>query len=161
MIGIHQPNDKRKRRRIMKVSQVVSSLTTLQAIKFTKAQSCRMIRVRIGASRTRPQNRDIDGIEWFPTRSKPPTRETVLDIDDTVEGQLYLKFAVEDTGRGLSPQEKTRLFNRFSQANPRTHIEYGGSGLGLFISRELTERQGGEIGLKSVIGEGSGFFRRN
>ena len=113
----------------------------------------------IGASKTRPENGDMDGIEWFPTRSESPHRAASSGIDKTNEGRVYLKFAVQDTGRGLSLQEKTRLFNRFSQANPRTHIEYGGSGLGLFISRELTERQGGEIGLRSVDGEGSELLR--
>ena len=41
------------------------------------------------------------------------------------------------------------------QANPRTHVKYGGSGLGLFISRELTELHGGEIGLYSEAEKGS------
>lgn len=89
---------------------------------------------------------------------------------------VYLYFAVQDTGRGLDEDEKTRLFHRFSQASPRTHVsivilnlkthpdglpltlekvQYGGSGLGLFISRELTELQGGEIGVASVAGVGS------
>jgi signal transduction histidine kinase len=69
--------------------------------------------------------------------------------------QVYLYFSVKDTGRGLSEDEKTRLFHRFSQASPRTHVQYGGSGLGLFISRELTELQGGEIGVASTEGAGS------
>lgn len=66
-------------------------------------------------------------------------------------------FSVEDTGCGISPDEKAVLFNRFSQGSRRTHVRYGGSGLGLFISRELTELQGGEIGVVSQTGVGSTF----
>lgn len=51
----------------------------------------------------------------------------------------------------------TLLFRRFSQASPRTHVQYGGSGLGLFISRELTELQGGQVGVASKAGVGSTF----
>ena len=71
--------------------------------------------------------------------------------------EIFLEFAVQDTGRGLTPEEKKLLFQRFSQASPRTHVQYGGSGLGLFISRELTELQGGEIGVSSEAGKGSTF----
>lgn len=71
--------------------------------------------------------------------------------------ELFIEFAVRDTGRGLTPEEKKLLFQRFSQASPRTHVTYGGSGLGLFISRELTELQGGEIGVSSEAGKGSTF----
>lgn len=71
--------------------------------------------------------------------------------------EIFLEFAVRDTGRGLTPEEKKLLFQRFSQASPRTHVQYGGSGLGLFISRELTELQGGEIGVSSEAGIGSTF----
>jgi CheY-like chemotaxis protein len=53
--------------------------------------------------------------------------------------------------------EMTLLFRRFSQASPRTHVQYGGSGLGLFISRELTELQGGQVGVASKAGVGSTF----
>jgi hypothetical protein len=84
-------------------------------------------------------------------------------IDQTLgsdwgEGEeIYLEFAVQDTGRGLTPEELKVLFQRFQQASPRTHVQYGGSGLGLFISRELTELQGGEIGVSSEAGKGSTF----
>lgn len=64
---------------------------------------------------------------------------------------------VKDSGCGLNPEEKKKLFNRFAQASPRTHVQYGGSGLGLFISRQLTELQGGEIGVASESGVGSTF----
>ena len=70
---------------------------------------------------------------------------------------LYLKFIVEDTGRGLTSEEQQRLFSRFAQGSTRTHVKYGGSGLGLFISRELAELQGGEIGFSSTPGIGSTF----
>ena len=130
-------------------------LTIVQAIKFTKSEPYRKITVTIGASSVRPRNEDIDHIEWFPTRNDSPRRLNRLGQDWTEEDPIFLTFAVQDTGKGLSHEEKSRLFHRFSQANPRTHIEYGGSGLGLFISRELTERHGGEIGVKSVPGEGS------
>jgi CheY-like chemotaxis protein len=70
---------------------------------------------------------------------------------------VYIHFAVQDTGKGLTEAEMKLLFQRFSQASPRTHITYGGSGLGLFISRELVELQGGEIGVSSESGKGSTF----
>jgi CheY-like chemotaxis protein len=79
-------------------------------------------------------------------------------VEDWKRGStLYLQFSVADTGRGLSDEEKSNLFARFSQASPRTHIHYGGSGLGLFISRRLTELQGGSIGLASTLNQGSTF----
>lgn len=71
--------------------------------------------------------------------------------------QLYLSFAVHDTGRGMSEDEMRTLFQRFSQASPRTHTQYGGSGLGLFIAKLLTQLQGGQIGVTSTPGRGSTF----
>lgn len=71
--------------------------------------------------------------------------------------QLCLQFQVQDTGRGLTREEKKRLFMRFSQATPRTHAQYGGSGLGLYISRQLAELHGGQIGVGSEAGVGSTF----
>jgi hypothetical protein len=78
--------------------------------------------------------------------------------DEFGDGEIvFLEFSVDDTGRGLTIDEKKILFRRFSQA-PKTHVNYGGSGLGLFISRELVELQGGQIGVASAgKHEGSSF----
>jgi CheY-like chemotaxis protein len=70
---------------------------------------------------------------------------------------LYLHIDVEDSGCGLTTNEKEALFEKFVQASPRTHSRYGGSGLGLFISRQLTELHGGQIGVLSEAGVGSTF----
>jgi hypothetical protein len=70
---------------------------------------------------------------------------------------IYLCITVQDTGRGLDENEIKNLFHLFAQASPKTHQTYGGSGLGLFISRQLVEMQGGEIGVASQAGKGSIF----
>lgn len=133
--------------------QVLINLTT-NAIKFTTTQAKRVINVTMGASLERPA-KEGSIVSYFPPRSKV---KDLTDSSDWGEGEkIYLHFAVQDTGRGLSDDEKKLLFLRFSQASPRTHVQYGGSGLGLFISRELVELQGGEIGVASKAGEGSTF----
>jgi CheY-like chemotaxis protein len=66
---------------------------------------------------------------------------------------LHYFFNVIDTGIGLSPQDTVRIFNEFEQAND----QYTGTGLGLPISRELIERQGGKISVSSKLGKGSKF----
>lgn len=69
---------------------------------------------------------------------------------------IWLCCSVTDSGLGLSQNQQNILFQRFSQAHaPKTFSKYGGSGLGLFLSRSLSELQGGEIGVFSA-GEGSG-----
>ena len=136
-----------------RVLQVLINLTT-NAIKFTGTESKRTIIVTIAASTTRPSGREDAPVKYFPTRSR---KDIAKDKEWGDGEQLYIHFAVRDTGRGLNPEEKKMLFMRFSQASPRTHVQYGGSGLGLFISRELTELQGGEIGVESESGKGSTF----
>lgn len=64
---------------------------------------------------------------------------------------------MSDTGKGLLAEEKKLLFQRFAQASPKTSVEYGGSGLGLFISRQISELLGGEIGVGSSPSGGCNF----
>lgn len=62
--------------------------------------------------------------------------------------QIYLYFAVKDTGRGLDEEEKTRLFHRFSQASPRTHVE-------LPFAPTVLENSNGKIGTIRWLGSGA------
>ncbi|TGO51484.1 hypothetical protein BCON_0160g00090 [Botryotinia convoluta] len=136
-----------------RVLQVLLNLMT-NAIKFTRTEEVRRITVTMAASLERPSSQKTI-VEYVPKHQS--------SSDQTVKGEwgdgevLYISIAVTDSGRGLSESEKANLFNLFMQASPKTHVQYGGSGLGLFISRQLTEMQGGEIGVHSERGKGSTF----
>ncbi|GGE99831.1 PAS domain S-box protein [Hymenobacter cavernae] len=75
----------------------------------------------------------------------------------TSEEALRFEFAVRDTGIGIPPHQLQNVFEAFTQASDSTAREYGGSGLGLSISRGLVELLGGEISVESVLHEGSTF----
>lgn len=108
----------------------------------------------VGASQTRPVEQDL-GVDYVPAGI---ARDRVqLDTQWGSGQDIYLTFKVIDTGCGFNDEQKGRIFERFSQASPRTHSKYGGSGLGLFISREMIELQSGEIGVSSRPGHGSTF----
>lgn len=137
--------------------QVVINLVT-NSIKFTRKAKTRNISVTVAAYDELPTDRAL-GVQFVPRRyesvkTASPTGEANEDFD--VLQEVYLSFSVRDSGKGLTKDEMARLFTRFSQASPKTHIEYGGSGLGLFISRQITEMLGGEIGMGSE-GVGSVF----
>ncbi|KAF1941111.1 hypothetical protein EJ02DRAFT_348488 [Clathrospora elynae] len=138
-----------------RVLQILINLIT-NAIKFTRLETTpRCVTVTVAASVEEPVSVSA-GIQFNEDRlvGCDPHLE---DDWKQAQGLFFLQFFVTDTGRGLSEDERGSLFTRFSQASPRTHIHYGGSGLGLFISRRLTELQGGAIGLASEFMKGCTF----
>jgi signal transduction histidine kinase len=76
------------------------------------------------------------------------------------DGMTRVRCTVTDTGIGISEEETQRLFSAFSQADISMARRYGGSGLGLVISRQLAELMGGQVGFSSQRGKGSCLWLR-
>ncbi|KAJ3150504.1 hypothetical protein HDU86_006382 [Geranomyces michiganensis] len=89
------------------------------------------------------------------------SNSSVFDLNGThrkpVRGApVYISVTIADSGCGMTPEERALIFRRFINT-PKTYGEFGGSGLGLFISKRLIELQGGQIGVDSTEGLGSTF----
>ncbi|HLO70620.1 MAG TPA: tetratricopeptide repeat protein [Flavipsychrobacter sp.] len=84
--------------------------------------------------------------------------EVRVTIQKKVEKKYWLKFEVIDTGIGISPDYVNKIFESFTQAGTDVARKFGGTGLGLTISKQLVELMGGEIGVTSELGKGTTFF---
>ena len=78
-------------------------------------------------------------------------------VSETKEN-IVLKFKVKDSGIGISKDNLKKLFSSFTQADSSTTRKYGGTGLGLYISKRITQLMGGEIGIISELNKGSEFW---
>lgn len=81
-----------------------------------------------------------------------------VQVLDETDKTVFLKFAVRDTGIGLTNEAQANLFQSFQQADNSTSRKYGGTGLGLAISKQLANLMNGDVGVDSQIGKGSIFW---
>ena len=79
---------------------------------------------------------------------------------NVLDGRSWIEFAVSDTGIGMRSDQLNKVFEEFSQADSSTARRYGGTGLGLTITRELCRLMGGEVTANSEVGKGSTFVVR-
>lgn len=79
---------------------------------------------------------------------------------ERVDGMDWIRMSVTDSGIGIPPEKIDHVFEEFSQADETTTRDYGGTGLGLPISRRFCQMMGGDITVESVVGEGSTFTMR-
>jgi PAS domain S-box-containing protein len=86
--------------------------------------------------------------------------EVVIHADPVSDTRTHatVRFLVQDTGIGIPPERQAAIFERFTQVDGSTTRRYGGTGLGLTISKQLVEAMGGKIGVESELGKGSTFW---
>lgn len=115
----------------MRIGQIVANLVD-NAVKFTLAGSVRVL---------------------VSLRSEEPSLAA-----ESGRGGISLRVAVRDTGIGLTPEQQSRIFDDFAQADESTTRRYGGTGLGLAIARRLVGLMGGGLGVEAQPGGGSIFW---
>lgn len=101
----------------------------------------------------------------FTEQGKITLRAQLLGEQGEVQGEdegqgedIHVRFEVVDTGPGIAEEKTSLLFNAFEQIDASTTRKYGGTGLGLVITRRLAEMMGGQVGVESTLGVGSTFW---
>jgi PAS domain S-box-containing protein len=147
----------------VRLRQVLANLVG-NAIKFTErgevAVSVEALNDERGTMNAERQNPDSSLIAQRASLDSPSSafRAQRSAFSAHRSAFIVLRFAVMDTGIGMTPEAQGRLFQPFSQGDMSTTRKYGGTGLGLAISKRLVELMGGEIGAASKPGMGSTFW---
>ncbi|MEG4446029.1 PAS domain S-box protein [Microcoleus sp. AT9_B5] len=128
-----------------RLRQILTNLIN-NAIKFTEAGE---VVIEVG-------NASNPGLLSASENQKILDNLELLKIENS--DSMLLLFKVTDTGIGIAPEDKKKLFQSFTQVDASTTRKYGGTGLGLAISKELVELMGGQIGVESTPGQGSTFW---
>ncbi|WWC63422.1 uncharacterized protein I303_106024 [Kwoniella dejecticola CBS 10117] len=134
----------------VRLNQIVTNLLS-NAIRFTSTSNIRKITLKFDVSLDPPAGDSAPCV--IPENYKHTTKPGQIEEDQPV----YLYFSVEDTGPGMTEAELELLFQRFSQVSLKTHTIFGGSGLGLFVCRQITHMMGGRIDVTSQKGKGTTF----
>ena len=120
-----------------RIRQILLNLVS-NAIKFTESGEV-ILRISLGTNISKKSN-------------------SFLNRSDRSNQTIPIYCSVSDTGIGISPQDREKLFKSFSQVDASTTRKHGGTGLGLVICKQLVELMGGEIGVESTLGVGSTFW---
>jgi len=96
-----------------------------------------------------------NAVKFTPIRGSIKLEAFFLGKEEDV---CTIRFRVSDSGIGISPEQQSRLFNSFQQADSGTSRKFGGTGLGLVISKRIIEMMGGDIRIESELGKGAAFI---
>ena len=137
------------------VSEVLAVLRTTAATRRIRVQA--QVDPALGELFVDPSRLKQILYNYLSNALKFTPEEGNVSVRMTAEGEHDFRLEVEDTGRGIAPDDLSRLFVEFQQLRDGDETPQGGSGLGLALTKRLVEAQGGSVGVRSTLEQGSTF----